>query len=76
MAREIEGIAPCLRSAAEILTFPLNAAKGAKLTSATASRDQVVQKDGIQLTSSPFLATHGRDAKLLPIIISNPGCKL
>ena len=43
MARKIEGIASCLWSPAEELTLPLNAAKGSKLTGASAGWDQMVQ---------------------------------
>jgi hypothetical protein len=75
MAREIEWIATCLWSAAEELTLPLNATKGSKLTSTSVGWDQIVQQDGVQFTCSPFLATHGRYAKLLTIVIINPSCK-
>ena len=76
MAREIKGIATCLWSAAEERTLPLNATKGTKLTCNSTGRDQIVQWDGVQLTSRPFLSMNGKYAKLLTIVVSNPSGKL
>ena len=73
---ELEGIATGLWSAAVVLTLPLHATKGSKLSGTSVGWDQIVQQDGVQFTCRPFLATHGRYAKLLTIVISNLCSKL
>ena len=54
VAGQIEGIATCLWPSAVEFTFPLNTAKGSKLSFAAMAGDQVIFQDGIQLPSSPL----------------------
>ena len=57
------------------LTFPLNAAERPQLASTVVARDQVVFKDGIQLTHSPFEALLGGYTQLLPKVFTDPRCQ-
>jgi hypothetical protein len=62
---KIEGIEPCLGPSAVELTFPLNSAKGSKLSFAAMAGDQIIFQDGIQLPSSPLSVALGGYAELL-----------
>ena len=59
VAGQIERIAPCLGPSAVELTFPLNTAKGSKLSFAAMAGDQVIFQDGIQLPRSPLSVALG-----------------
>jgi hypothetical protein len=59
VAGQIEGIAPCIGRSAVELTFPLNTAKGSKLSFAAMAGDQVISQDGIQLPCSPLSVALG-----------------
>lgn len=71
MLRKVEGVTACLWSAIVHFTLPLNGSEGPKVT--TCARDQVIIKDGIELTYlPPGRVAPRRNPKNVPIIIANP----
>ena len=71
MLREVKGVAARLWSAIAQFTLPLNGSEGAKVT--LCARNQVVLKDGIELTYLPpvRMAPH-RNTQNMPVIVANP----
>ena len=72
MAGQIERVAPCLGPSAVELTFPLNTAKGSKLSFAAMAGDQVIFQDGIQLPRSSLSVVLGGYTQLLPEVFADP----
>ena len=72
VACQIEGIAQCLGPSTVELIFPLNTAKGSKLSFAAMAGDQVIFQDGIQLPRSPLSVAFGGYAELLSKVFADP----
>jgi hypothetical protein len=71
MLREVKGVAARLWSAIVEFTLPLNGSKGAKMT--LCARNQVVLKDGIELTyRPPVRMAPRRNTQNMPVIVANP----
>ena len=71
MLRKVKGVAARLWPSIVQFTLPLNCSKGAKVT--RCARNQVVLKDGIELTYLPPIRTAPRrNTKDIAIIIANP----
>jgi len=71
MLREVKGVAARLWSAIVEFTLPLNGSKGAKVT--RCARNQVVLKDGIELTyPPPVRMAPRRNTQNMPVIVANP----
>ena len=71
MLRKVKGVAARLWPSIVQFTLPLNCSKGAKVT--RCARNQVVRKDGIELTYLPPVRTAPRrNTRDIAIIIANP----
>ena len=71
MLWEVKGVAARLWSAIVEFTLPLNGSKGAKVT--RCARNQIVFKDGIELTyPPPVRMAPRRNTQNMPVIVANP----